>query len=70
MSTDFIIGDLLNSLLLDVPFDLAEFLRAFDDSLVGVGRRRRVGKAALYVTKRSVRVSSRLYQQICSTRTR
>lgn len=43
ISTDFLFGKSVDSLLPDTPFDSLEFLKNFNESLAGVGRRRRAG---------------------------
>ena len=44
MSTDFIFGESVNALLPDTTFDSQDFIQAFNESLAGIGRRRRVGR--------------------------
>lgn len=43
MSTDFLFGSSVNSLLPNTALDTHEFNKAFNESLAGVGRRRRAG---------------------------
>ncbi|MCJ1401880.1 hypothetical protein MMC11_005097 [Xylographa trunciseda] len=44
VSTDFIFGASVDAMLPDTPFDSLEFIQAFNESLAGIGRRRRVGR--------------------------
>ena len=43
ISTEFIFGKSMDSLLSDTPFDSDQFLRVFDEALAGVGKRRLAG---------------------------
>ncbi|KAL6720823.1 hypothetical protein ACLMJK_002748 [Lecanora helva] len=56
ISTEFLFGNSVDSLLPDTPFESVEFIKAFDESLAGAGRRRRAGLSRFrYILDRSWR---------------
>ena len=44
VSTNFIFGRPVDAMLPDTPFNSIEFIQAFNESLAGIGRRRRAGR--------------------------